>query len=103
MKSERDDDSQKSHHALMQLRAAIVLVALAPASATGGTMREAVVTRSTVACHTPFDAIAASAQGRCDRLMSGQHVTIVSDDGDYRCVVYPGVQRCMWVHRDAIR
>ena len=87
----------------MQLAAAMVLVALAPASAPTGTMREAVVTRSTVACHTPFDAIAASSQSRCDRLSSGQHVTIVGDEGDYRCVVYPGVQRCMWVHREAVR
>lgn len=87
----------------MKLRAAIVLVALAPAPAPGGHMREAVVTRSTVACHTPFDAIAASLQGRCDRLSPGQHVIIAGDDGDYSCVVYSGVQRCMWVHRDTVR
>ena len=87
----------------MKLRSVIILVVLAPVSAPGGYMREAVVTRSTVACHTPFDAIAASPQGRCDRLGSGQQVTVVGDDGDYRCVVYPGVQRCMWVHRDAVR
>ena len=87
----------------MPLAAAIILVALAPASAPTGTMREAVVTRSTVACHTPFDAIAASSRGRCDRLGPGQHVIIVADDGDYSCVIYPGVQRCMWVHRDAVR
>jgi len=99
----RDDDSEKSHHALIKLRAALVLVALAPAPALGGTMREAVVTRSKLACHIPFDAIAASSHGRCDRLSSGQRVTVVGDDGDYRCVVYPGVQRCMWVHGDAIR
>ena len=84
----------------MEIGTVIVLVAAASA---GGPMREAVVTRSTVACHTPFDAIAASSQGRCDRLSSGQRVTIVGDDGDYTCVVYPGVQRCMWVHRDAVR
>jgi len=66
-------------------------------------MRETVVTRSTTACHTPFDAIAASSQGRCHRLNSRQHVTVVADEGDYSCVVYAGVQRCMWVHRDAVR
>lgn len=87
----------------MKLRAAVVLLALAPAASPGVTMREAVVTRPTVACHTPFDAIAASSPGRCDRLSSGQRVTIVGDDGDYRCVVYPGVQRCMWVHREAVK
>ena len=87
----------------MKLGALIVLAALAPASAAGGPMREAVVTRSTVACHTPFDAIAASSQGRCDRLGSGQHVTVVGDEGDYSCVVYPGVQRCMWVHPDLVK
>ena len=87
----------------MKLGAVIVLVALAPASAAGGTMHEAVVTRSTVACRTPFDAIAASSQERCDRLSSGQRVTVVGDDGDYSCVVYPGVQRCMWVHRDVVK
>jgi len=85
----------------MKLPAVIVLDALASASPSG--MREAVVTRSTVACHTPFDAIAAASQGRCDRLGSGQHVIIVGDEGDYSCVIYPGVQRCMWVHRDAMR
>jgi hypothetical protein len=48
---------KKGHHALMKLHAA-ALVALVPAFAAGGTMGEAVVTRSTIACHTPFDAIA---------------------------------------------
>lgn len=87
----------------MRLGAVIVLLALVPASSPGGTMREAVVTRPAVACHTPFDAIAVSTHGRCHRLSSGQRVTVVGDEGDYSCVVYPGVQRCMWVDRDAVR
>ena len=95
----RDGDSKESHPFS---GAVIVLVALAPAPSPGDTMHEGVVTRSTIACHTPFDAIAAS-QGECHRLNAGQHVTVVADEGDYSCVVYAGVQRCMWVHRDTVK
>ena len=60
----------------------------------------AVVTRNTFACQSPWQVI--EARG-CHELPAGTQVDIVSGDDFFACVVWPGAQRCMWVARDVLR
>ena len=61
---------------------------------------QAVVTRDTVACQSPWQAI----EGReCRKLAAGTEIDVVSGDEYFACVVWSGTQRCMWVSRDALR
>jgi len=61
---------------------------------------QAVTARDAFACHSPWQVI----EGRdCHKVPAGTEVNIVSGDEFFACVVWPGMQRCMWVSRDVLR
>jgi len=61
---------------------------------------QAIIARDTFACHSPWQVI----EGRdCHKLPAGTEVNIVSGDEFFACVVWPGIQRCMWIARDVLR
>jgi len=82
------------------LVALFVVLPSARGTAVADLVTQAVITRETFACQSPWQVLE---HRECQMLPAGTEVDIVSGDAFFACVVWRGTQRCMWVARDALR